>query len=145
MKIHHSFIALTAVLAAISVSALRADDTEPGHVRPISTAPATTAPTSSVTVSPGMVNATPEMWFYEQSMRRYDDPKTAVRAAAEFRSAQRRARLAATQWYGYSNSRPASGIDPVDGYTQFQWIGNGYNPNTWIAPSNSTWMMPQGN
>ena len=113
--------------------------TEPSHIRTASSTP----PSSTITiVSPSEVNATPQMWFYEQSLAHYNDPKYAVRAAAEYKANQRRARMTATQWYGYSNSRPAMGMDPVDGPTQAQWIGNGYQPTSWIAPSVSMWAIP---
>jgi hypothetical protein len=95
-------------------------------------------------MSPGEVTATPEMWFYEQALQRYDDPKYAIRAAAEQRAAQRRARIAAMEWYGYSNSRPLWGIDPVHGTLNPQWVGNGYDPFTWVAPSYTSviWNIP---
>ena len=96
-------------------------------------------------ISTGPVAATPEMWFYEQALHRYDDPKNAVRANAEFKANQRRARLAAMQWYGYSNSRPTAGIDPLHGPLQPQWVGNGYNPNYWVVPPATTpiiWAAP---
>ena len=56
-------------------------------------------------VSPGELKATPEMWFYEQYMHQYLNPKMAVRANAEFKAEQRQRRLAAMQWFGFSNSR----------------------------------------
>jgi hypothetical protein len=95
-------------------------------------------------VSPGSVTATPEMWFYEQALQRYDNPKYAIRAAAEQRANQRRARMAAMEWYGYSNSRPLWGIDPVHGTLNPQWIGNGYDPFNWVGPSYATviWNIP---
>ena len=49
--------------------------------------PNTTTLRSSPTLSSGEIQATPEMWFYDQERRRYEDPKTAVRANAEFRAA----------------------------------------------------------
>ena len=44
-------------------------------------------------VSPGEPKSTPEMWFYDQAMRQYKDPKAAVRAKADFRDEQRQRRL----------------------------------------------------
>ena len=55
------------------------------------------------------------MWFYQQAMRQYQDPKLAVRQAAELRGQQRQQRLAAMQWYGLSNSRPRASSDPFHG------------------------------
>ena len=49
---------------------------------------------------------TESMWLYVQEMRRYDDPKQAVRRNAEARAGQRRARIAAAKWLGYSKQRP---------------------------------------
>jgi hypothetical protein len=149
MRTSLSWLLNTVALRAVLLTALMpvklwADDAPgPIHVRSASATPVSA--TSSVQViSPGEIAATPEMWFYEQTMRRYDDPKNAVRAAAEFKANQRRARIAAMDWYGYSNLRPASGIDPVDGPLHPQWIGNGYNPYTWIAPAHpaAVWVIP---
>jgi hypothetical protein len=141
-------VTLLAMSGSIKISTnVRADDA-PGLMPIHSATPASrvkpSAATSNVPViSPGEITATPEMWFYEQALRRYDDPKNAVRAVAESKANERRARIAAMQWYGYSNLRPASGIDPVDGPLQAQWIGNGYNPNNWIAPARPAgWAIP---
>lgn len=134
-------VALAALLAA---SIACADDPEPSRIRPAALVPAAPAqPQMSITIaSPGQVQATPDMWFYQQELARYNEPnpKTLVRIEAEQKSAQRRARIAAMQWYGYSNSRPTSGIDPVDGPLSPQWIGNGYNSYYWMQPS--IWVLP---
>lgn len=61
---------------------------------------------SDTMVSPGDLKTTPEMWFYEQAMRQYKDPKAAVRAKADFRDEQRQRRLESMKWFGLSNSRP---------------------------------------
>jgi len=133
--------ALAALLAA---SIVRADDPEPNRIRQAALTPAIpAAPQTSITIaSPGLVQATPEMWFYQQELTRYNqpNPKTLVRIDAEQKAGQRRARIAAMQWYGYSNSRPTSGIDPVDGPLSPQWIGNGYNSYYWVQPS--IWVLP---
>lgn len=63
-------------------------------------------------ISLGSVTPTPGMWFYEQQMRQYNDPRIAVREKAEFRAQQRQRRLASLKWYGFSNSRPQAGVDP---------------------------------
>lgn len=49
---------------------------------------------------------TPEMWFYAQEMKSYNDPKQMVRRNAQLRADQRRARIAAAQWLGTSRLRP---------------------------------------
>ena len=76
---------------------------------------------------------TPEMWFYEQERRRAEDPKEIVRANAQQKSAERRARLAAMAWFGYSNSRPNVSPDPIQGTYAPAWAGNGYDANRWIG------------
>jgi len=84
------------------------------------------------TISVGEVTPTPEMWFYEQYYQQYQDPKTAVRAKAEERSAQRRARLAAMRWFGFSNSRPRAGTDPVHSDYSPAWTSRNMNyPFRW--------------
>jgi hypothetical protein len=76
---------------------------------------------------------TPEMWLYIQEMRRYDDPLNAVRSHAADRAAHRRARLAAQQWFGVSNTRPhASPMPFLDMYAP-TWVSNSWNPYAWIG------------
>ena len=72
----------------------------------------------------GGVTPTPEMWFYEQYRQQYQDPREAVRQKAEFRANQRQRRLAAMKWFGYSNSRPRCGVDPVVGEWSPAWTSN---------------------
>ena len=83
------------------------------------------------------------MWFYEQERLRYQDPKNAVRANAEFRAAQRMRRRAALKWYGLSNSRPTANTDPVHGTYSPRWISNGYNPSHWSGVGNTTVVIAQ--
>lgn len=86
-----------------------------------------------------MSEMTPEMWLYMQERDRHDDAKEAVRRKAEYRTAQRQRRIAAREWFGYSNARPAANSDPwMAGYSPHwsanspqrpdQWIGNGRTP-----------------
>ena len=83
-------------------------------------------------VSPGELKATPEMWFYDQAMRQYKDPKMAVRANAELRNDQRLRRLESMKWYGLSNSRPRVSADPWNGDYSASWVSNpGYYPMRW--------------
>jgi len=89
-------------------------------------------------VSPGELKATPEMWFYDQAMRQYKDPKMAVRANAEFRAEQRQRRLESMKWFGFSNSRPTANSDPFHGDYSPGWVSNpGYYPSRWngIGPT----------
>jgi len=69
-----------------------------------------------------------EMWFYTQELRRYDDPKQAVRRKAEQKAADRSARLAALKWYGYSNLRPQASAAPWMGTYSPYWAGNSWDP-----------------
>ena len=78
------------------------------------------------------VKVTPEMWFYDQAMRHYRDPKMAVRANAEFRAEQRQLRLQSMKWFGLSNSRPRASSDPYHGDYSPGWVSNaGYYPWRW--------------
>jgi hypothetical protein len=81
----------------------------------------------------GEITPTPEMWFYEQHMRNYSDPRFGVRQNAEYRAAQRRYRLAAQKWFGISNSRPT--VNPTPTHTSYSasWTANSYDPNRWTA------------
>lgn len=141
----HSNLAMTQirfsafVFAVLLTTAIAraGDSAEPKRIEPVST-----APTAITIASQGQVQATPDMWFYQQELARYNEPnsKALVRAAAQEKAAQRRARIAAMQWYGYSNSRPTAGIDPVNGPISPQWVGNGYNSYYWVQPS--IWVLP---
>jgi len=75
-------------------------------------------------LSSGEVVQTPEMWFYEQYQRDYQDPHTMVRRNAEFRAEQRRNRLASLKWFGFSNSRPRASSDPYHNDYSPYWAGN---------------------
>ncbi len=80
----------------------------------------------------GEVTATPEMWFYQEQMSRRDDPKEAVRRKAEFRTAQREARLAARRWFGVSLSRPMTSTAIMNGESAAVWTGgNPLYPYQW--------------
>ncbi|HVA46077.1 MAG TPA: hypothetical protein VNH11_06855 [Pirellulales bacterium] len=81
-----------------------------------------------------MTQMTPEMWLYTQEMQRRDDPKEAVRRKAEFRTAQRQRRIAAREWFGYSNSRPTVNPDPyIAGYSAHWSANNAVRPDQWIG------------
>jgi hypothetical protein len=94
--------------------------------------------THGPTLSPGELQATPEMWFYEQERQRYLDPKNAVRANAESRAAQRARRLAALRWFGFSNARPTANPDPFHGSYSPRWVSGGYVPSQWSSVGSAT-------
>jgi hypothetical protein len=105
--------------------------------------PARTTTKSEKTISPGEVSATPEMWFYQQYMRQYEDPKMAVRHNAEFRAEQRANRLAAMQWFGFSNSRPRASSDPWHGdYSPMWTANNSWYSNRWVGAGRPTVVVP---
>ncbi len=79
------------------------------------------------------VAQTEDMWFYLQELRRYDDPQVVIRRKAELKAQQRRQRLAAMKWYGYSPSRPMANPTPSMGVSSPMWIGNGADPYQWIG------------
>ncbi len=83
-------------------------------------------------ISVGEVTPTPEMWFYQQYVQQYEDPKTAVREKAKQRAAQRGARIAARRWFGFSASRPQAGSDVVHGDYSPRWVSGNVNfPFRW--------------
>lgn len=84
----------------------------------------------------GQITPTPEMWFYQEDLRQYQDPKAAVRQKAEYRSAQRQQRMAALKWYGFSNQRPMASTDPFHSDYSPKWTGPAVNyPNRWYQSS----------
>lgn len=78
---------------------------------------------------------TPEMYLYLHELKRYDDPKQAVRRKAELKTAQRNQRLAAQKWFGVSNARPMASAQPFMDLYSPRWIGNGYNAFDWAGTS----------
>jgi hypothetical protein len=129
------FLLALSVMATFAATNLKADQP------PVVQTSASSAPAEMTTISANQVTATPEMWFYEQEMRRYDDPRTAIRANAALKTAQRQARLAAMQWYGLSNSRPLAGCDPFHGVYITGWVSNGYMPNEWVGQPGPTTIL----
>ena len=86
-------------------------------------------------ISLGELTPTPEMWFYEQQMKEYRDPKAAVRLKAEFKAEQRMRRIASMEWFGYSNSRPTTTPDFQFGPASPQWSSNSAHPLLWRGVS----------
>jgi len=82
----------------------------------------------------GEVTPTPEMWFYQQYVSQYRDPKTAVRQKAEVRATQRRGRIAARQWFGFSNVRPKAATDVIHSDYSPGWSSRNANyPFRWCG------------
>jgi hypothetical protein len=90
-----------------------------------------------VPLSLGTLAPTPEMWFYDQAMRQYQDPHLQVRQKAEFEMAQRQRRLAAQRWFGISNSRPSAETTPMTGTYAPSWVSNTQNPMQWAGQGGS--------
>jgi hypothetical protein len=93
--------------------------------------PRSRAPDAGRTVSLGNLSPTPEMWFYEQARRQYEDPRTMVRQKAEFKAVHREWRIAARKWFGFSNSRPRVSAEPFYGSRTPHWASNSYDPFAW--------------
>ncbi len=90
--------------------------------------------------SAGTVPATADMWFYEQQLREYLNPKLAVRRKAEFQTTQRQQRLASMRWFGFSNLRPVASPDPVYGDYSPSWTGaDVLHPYRWSGCGYSGW------
>ncbi len=65
---------------------------------------------------------TEAMYMYEQHKRDFLDPTMAIRRRAEYKAWERRSRLAAQRWYGYSNSRPTRHPTPfTSGSSSRHW------------------------
>ena len=84
------------------------------------------------------VTQTEDMWFYLQELRRYDDPQVIIRSKAEKKADQRRQRLAAMKWFGWSQGRPSASATPWTGVFSPSWVGNGADPYEWIGYGYST-------
>lgn len=97
----------------------------------IMTTPAVAATENQVRVSLDTLSPTAEMWFYEQMRQDYNNPQLQARRRAEWNAAQRRARIAAREWYGYSNSRPTAHPTPFMYYYSASWGSNTANPYIW--------------
>ncbi len=86
----------------------------------------------TINIATSELSPTPEMWFYEQQLRQYNDPKQMARQKAEFKSAERQRRLTMQAWYGMSTSRPRAGTDPIHGDLMPCWVSGDYlHPLHW--------------
>lgn len=85
---------------------------------------------------PSNVNVTPEMWMYMHEYQRQQDPKAAIRKKAEFRAQQRRNRIEAQKWFGYSKLRPtASAVPYFTNSYGTRWTGLPWSPYQWSGYS----------
>lgn len=101
---------------------------------------------SNITLLPSSVQATEKMWFYQQEEKKRLSPAQAVRRKAEFKSAQRRARMAAMKWFGYSNLRPRVSPDPINGSYSPYWAGNNrLAPYIWSGSAPTIVVLRRGN
>lgn len=97
----------------------------------------TAAPETEKTPSPNSLSLSqmpPEMWLYLQERERHDNPKEAVRRKAEYRTEQRLRRMAAREWFGYSNARPMVNPEPFHAGYSAHWSGNNpMRPDQWVG------------
>jgi hypothetical protein len=134
-------IVLSICLLALACTAARGQDPVPvvGEPGAFSAPAASEVPFVQGTipgVSPGQM--TPEMYLYLHELKRWDDPKQAVRRKAELKTAQRNQRLASQKWFGVSNARPMASAQPFMDLYSPRWIGNGYNAFDWQGAQNGT-------
>ena len=94
--------------------------------------------TDALATTPGISTTTPEMWFYMQELKRYEDPHLTVRRNAESRAFQRRIRLTTLKWLGFSNMRPRAQHTPWCGAFSPAWAGNHAGPYRWSAVGPTT-------
>lgn len=104
---------------------------------PIAGFPIAIAPTQHVPLSLGALQPTPEMWFYEQMRQDYNNPQLQVRRNSEQAAADRKARLAASAWFGVDNSRPMAYTTPHMYHYSPTWTGNSRRPWFWSGSTTS--------
>lgn len=126
-------------IAVLSPPTIAAQPTTVAQVaKPIPVAPLTPASHTTIQLSHGTLQPTPEMWFYEQARQDYNNRELQSRIRGEQYAAERRARLAARAWYGLSNSRPTANVTPFMYYYSPSWASNTINPFLWSGRSATT-------
>lgn len=99
----------------------------------------TEAPNQTIMLSGSTLEPTAAMWFYQQERRDLLNPKLAVQRLEAIKGMQRRQRIAARKWFGYSNLRPRANPDPINGYYSPSWGGNNrLAPYMWSGCGYST-------
>jgi hypothetical protein len=128
---------LVGAFLSAPASSARAQGHDPRLPAPRTLAPAQADETARMSL--GELTPTPQMWLYEQERRRYEDPRNAGRAHAEFKGAQRRQRIAAMQWFGFSNARPNRSATPTLNPSSPHWGGNNsHDPSLWSGVGRPT-------
>ena len=86
-------------------------------------APTTSPRSIRLSTSPSEVSPSvhPDVWLYLHEMQRYEDPQNAVRRNAERRAEERRDRIAARHWMGYSPARPVVSPTPYTSSYGVYW------------------------
>jgi hypothetical protein len=99
---------------------------------------------NQIPISLGQLTPTPEMWFYDQAMRRRSDPHQLVQEKAGYDAAQRQRRLATQRWFGISNARPSANVTPLMGNYSPTWVSNTANPMQWSGQNNTNTVYSVG-
>ena len=86
---------------------------------------------SEPVVSWGQMTPTPSMWYYEQEMKHYMDPKMMARRKAEYQARQRYLRLASRRWFGFSLLRPRWSTMPWSQPLAPHWVATYHDPYAW--------------
>ncbi len=127
---------LTLVMA-LAVAALAATAEAQQPQPPLRAAGKKSTLDNSIPISLGQLTPTPEMWFYDQAMRRRSDPHVLVQEKASYDAAQRQRRLATQRWFGISNARPSANVTPTMGTYSPSWVSNTANPMQWSGQNNT--------
>ena len=126
-------LALTLGLTSLAATA----DAQPPQPQPPVRPSKKAALDSHIPISLGQLAPTPEMWFYDQAMRRRSDPHAMVQERAGYDAAQRQRRLATQRWFGISNARPSANVTPLMGAYSPTWVSNSPNPMQWSGQNNT--------
>jgi hypothetical protein len=100
--------------------------------------PAPTDHSHAAPPQPPQAGHVPDTTSYARAYRQDTDARLAVRRKSEYRAAQRMNRIAALQWYGLSNSRPAASATPWMSQYSPTWTSNTRKPFAWSGAARST-------
>src|SRR5438270_3405962 len=76
-----------------------------------------------------------QSWNREQKSSTKLDARAIIQQKAEVRAEQRGARLAASSWYGITNSRPSGTATPFTARYGSVWEMPGGRPYSWYPPN----------